>query len=99
MYGADSMPETGENVAHDCGMERMAQDAFAWRSQMRTARALKDGFFAEEIVPVEMQIRKALRSCRATSIHGPIQRPRSLLQLRANFSGGNSYCRQRFGGQ
>ncbi len=37
-----------------CGVERAAQDAFALRSQMRAARAMKDGFFDEEIVPVEM---------------------------------------------
>jgi 3-oxoadipyl-CoA thiolase len=54
LYGTDSMPETGENVARDCGVERVAQDAFAWRSQMRTARAVDSGFFAEEIVPVEI---------------------------------------------
>ncbi len=38
-YGTDSMPETAENVARDCSVERAAQDAFAWRSQMRAARA------------------------------------------------------------
>jgi 3-oxoadipyl-CoA thiolase len=54
LYGTDSMPETGENVARDCGVDRVAQDAFAWRSQMRTARAVDSGFFAEEIVPVEI---------------------------------------------
>ena len=48
------MPETGENVARDYAVQREAQDAFAWRSQMRTAGAVKDGFFAEEIVPVEV---------------------------------------------
>ena len=53
MYGTDSMPETGENVARECSVERAAQDAFAWRSQMRAARAIDSGFFAEEIVPVE----------------------------------------------
>src|SRR6185312_2399888 len=40
-YGTDSMPETGENVARDCRIERDAQDAFAFRSQMRAARATK----------------------------------------------------------
>jgi len=54
LYGTDSMPETGENVAHDCAVDRVAQDAFAWRSQVRTARAMESGFFAEEIVPVEI---------------------------------------------
>ena len=54
MYGTDSMPQTGENVARECGVERAAQDAFAFRSQMRAARAIKEGFFEEEIVPVEV---------------------------------------------
>jgi 3-oxoadipyl-CoA thiolase len=57
-YGTDSMPETAENVARDCSVDRAAQDAFAWRSQMRAARAVKYGFFAEEIVPVETHGKK-----------------------------------------
>jgi 3-oxoadipyl-CoA thiolase len=54
LYGTDSMPETGENVARDCAVERAAQDGFAWRSQVRAARAAESGFFAEEIVAVEV---------------------------------------------
>jgi 3-oxoadipyl-CoA thiolase len=57
-YGVDSMPETGENVARDCRIAREAQDAFAWRSQMRAAKAATDGFFAEEIVPVGLPGKK-----------------------------------------
>ena len=53
------MPETGDNVARDCTVAREAQDAFAWRSQMRTARAMNEGFFAEEIVPVEIPGKKS----------------------------------------
>ena len=53
-YGIDSMPETGDNVAKDFGVERCAQDAFALRSQRRAAKAMAEGFFAEEIVPVEV---------------------------------------------
>lgn len=58
LYGTDSMPETGENVARDCSIERAAQDAFAWRSQVRAARAMESGFFAEEIVAVEIEGKK-----------------------------------------
>lgn len=72
LYGTDSMPETGENVARDCAVERVAQDAFAWRSQMRTARAVDSGFFAEEIVPVEIA-GKIRPSSRVMSIPGRIQ--------------------------
>jgi len=51
-YGVDSMPETGENVAADFNVSREAQDAFAFRSQQRAARAQAAGVFAAEIVPV-----------------------------------------------
>ncbi|SBV99756.1 beta-ketoadipyl CoA thiolase [uncultured Alphaproteobacteria bacterium] len=50
LYGVDSMPETGENVADDYRVDRADQDAFALRSQRRAAAAR--AFFAEEIVPV-----------------------------------------------
>jgi 3-oxoadipyl-CoA thiolase len=52
LYGVDSMPETGENVAADFNVSREAQDAFAFRSQQRAARAQAAGVFAAEIVPV-----------------------------------------------
>ncbi|MET7969907.1 3-oxoadipyl-CoA thiolase [Micromonospora sp. NPDC005305] len=51
-WGIDSMPETAENVAADFGVDRAAQDGFAFRSQQRVAKAQADGRLAEEIVPV-----------------------------------------------
>ena len=52
-YGAETMPETGENVARDYRISRLDQDAFAARSQARAAAAQASGFFAEEIVAVQ----------------------------------------------
>jgi len=57
-YGVDSMPQTADNVADDFGISRADQDAFALRSQQRTAAAMEDGYFAEEIVPVIIKTRK-----------------------------------------
>jgi 3-oxoadipyl-CoA thiolase len=57
-YGVDSMPETGENVAEDFQVTRADQDAFALRSQQKAAKAIAAGYFAEEIVPVEIPGRK-----------------------------------------
>ena len=51
-YRVDSMAETGENVAEEFHVSRMDQDAFAYRSQHRTAAAIQSGAMAEEIVPV-----------------------------------------------
>jgi 3-oxoadipyl-CoA thiolase len=54
-YGIDSMAETGENVAEDYQISRADQDAFALRSQQRAGKAMAAGYFAEEIVPVEVR--------------------------------------------
>ncbi|WP_027776158.1 3-oxoadipyl-CoA thiolase [Paraburkholderia caledonica] len=58
MYGVDSMPETGENVATDYNISRADQDAFALRSQQKAARAQKDGTLAQEIVGVTIAQKK-----------------------------------------
>ncbi len=57
-YGIDSMPETAENVAEEFAISREDQDAYAFRSQMRAKRAMEEGFFAEEIVPVTIPQRR-----------------------------------------
>ncbi|MFM0643912.1 3-oxoadipyl-CoA thiolase [Paraburkholderia bryophila] len=58
LYGVDSMPETGENVATDYGISRADQDAFAQRSQQKAARAQRDGTLAQEIVGVTIAQKK-----------------------------------------
>jgi 3-oxoadipyl-CoA thiolase len=57
-YGTDSMPETAENVADEWRISREDQDAFAFRSQRRTAEAANARVFAEEIVPVTIAGKK-----------------------------------------
>jgi len=57
-YGVDSMPETGENVAAQFNVSRADQDRFALRSQQRAAAAAARGFYARELVPVEIPQRK-----------------------------------------
>ena len=57
-YGVDAMPETGENVAADFQISRADQDAFAIRSQQRAGKAIAAGYFAKEIVAVEIPGRK-----------------------------------------
>ncbi|MBY0238777.1 MAG: acetyl-CoA C-acyltransferase, partial [Burkholderiaceae bacterium] len=58
LYGTDAMPETAENVALDYAISRADQDAFALRSQQRTARAQRDGLFDDEIVAVSLPQKK-----------------------------------------
>jgi acetyl-CoA acyltransferase len=58
IFGSDSMPETGENVAEQFNVSRQDQDAFAFRSQHRWAAAQKSGFFEREIVSVPVPQKK-----------------------------------------
>ena len=58
LYGTDSMPETGENVAARWNISRSDQDAFAQRSQQKAGTAIESGRLAREITPVEIPQRK-----------------------------------------
>lgn len=54
LYGVETMPRTGENVASDYNISRDDQDAFALRSQQRAQAAQTSGFFADEIIAVSV---------------------------------------------
>ena len=53
-YGIDSMTQTAENLAREHGIDRASQDAYALRSQQRTAHAQRQGWLAEEITAVQV---------------------------------------------
>ena len=53
-YGVDSMTQTADNLARERGITRDSQDAYALRSQQRTARARAEGWLAEEIAAVQI---------------------------------------------
>ena len=69
LYGVDSMPETAENVASDFAISRLDQDAFALRSQVRTAQAQANGIFNDEIIPVWIPQRKGEALCFSQDAH------------------------------
>lgn len=56
-FGAGHMGVTAENVAERHGITRAEQDALAAESHRRAARAQQEGFFREQIVPVEIKRR------------------------------------------
>ncbi|MCQ4309099.1 acetyl-CoA C-acyltransferase family protein [Pseudomonas stutzeri] len=57
-WGKFHMGVTAENVAERYAISREQQDALALESQARAARALENGYFREQIVPVEIRSRK-----------------------------------------
>lgn len=58
IYGTDSMGMTAENLVEIHKISREDQDAFAYHSQMKAAKAQASGRLAEEIVAVEIPQRK-----------------------------------------
>ena len=77
-FGVDSMPETGENVAAQFNVTRADQDRFALRSQQRAAAALARGFFASELIAVEVPQRQGKPPLRVTRDEHP--RPETTLE-------------------
>jgi acetyl-CoA C-acetyltransferase len=57
-FGTGHMGVTAENVAARDGISRADQDAFAMESQARAARAISEGRFTQETVPIEISGRK-----------------------------------------
>ncbi|QDQ00408.1 thiolase family protein [Lysinibacillus fusiformis] len=60
VYGISTMGETAENLAEKYSISREEQDAFAHRSQERTAHAIQEGYFDKQIVPYEVKKRKSV---------------------------------------
>jgi 3-oxoadipyl-CoA thiolase len=90
-YGTDSMGETAENVAEDHSVSREDQDAFALRSQRRTAAAQADGWFAGEIAPVPVPQRRGEPLLVDVDEHPrPDTTAEQLARLRPAFRGGGS---------
>ncbi|MDC4305987.1 3-oxoadipyl-CoA thiolase [Acinetobacter baumannii] len=89
-YGGHSMPETGDNVAADFGISREQADLFAAQSQAKYQKAKEEGFFADEITPIEVSQGKKLPPKLVSEDEHP--RPSStveaLTKLKPLFEGG-----------
>ena len=57
-FGTGHMGVTAENVAAEHGITRADQDAFAVESQRRAAAAIAAGHFKDQIVPIEVKVRR-----------------------------------------
>jgi len=52
------MGVTAENVATRCGITRDQQDAFAVESHRRATQAIANGYFKDQILPIELKSKK-----------------------------------------
>ncbi|MFN2361156.1 MAG: 3-oxoadipyl-CoA thiolase [Marinobacter sp.] len=89
-FGTDTMPETADNIARELNLSRDQVDAFAAQSQARYDAALKDGFYNEEILAIDVPQGRKKPPVSVSSDEHP--RPQStaeaLAGLRPLFEGG-----------
>lgn len=98
LYGTETMPRTGENVAADYKINRADQDAFALRSQQRAVAAQASGFHAEEITGVAVPGKKKGETVmvsvdehpRADSSMAVLQKLKPLFGLDGTVTAGNA---------
>ena len=86
VYETHSMPQTADNVAQEFSVSRADQDAFALRSQQRSAGAHAGGRFADELVPVLVPRKKGDPIVFDTDEH---PRPETTLEMLAKLKGVN----------
>lgn len=90
LYGAESMPETAENVAKEYQISREEQDRFAFESQMKAKAASENGKFKEEIIPITFTDRKGKEIIIEQDEHPrPETTYEKLAQLKPIFPGGS----------
>ena len=59
-FGHGHMGITAENISIRYQISRNMQDEFAFTSQKRASKALEDGTFKEQILPIEIKTRKGI---------------------------------------
>lgn len=84
-FGNGHMGVTAENVAERYAVSRDQQDAFAAESQARAARAIREGRFRDQILPVAVQ-RKRETVAFDTDEHPKAASAEELAKLRPAFS-------------
>ena len=88
-FGTGHMGVTAENVAAEHDISRADQDAFALESQNRAAAAIKAGYFKEQIVPVEVRVKRDMVPF-DTDEHPKATTPEALAGLRTVFQKGGT---------
>ncbi|MCV2890926.1 MAG: acetyl-CoA C-acyltransferase family protein [Pseudophaeobacter sp. bin_em_oilr2.035] len=83
-FGTGHMGVTAENVAAEYDITREAQDAFALQSQERALKAINEGYFKSQIVPVEVKVKRNIVAF-DTDEHPKASTTETLAKLRPAF--------------
>lgn len=87
-FGDYTMPQTADNLAADYGIGRQACDEYAYASQQKYEVARAEGFFKEEILPIEIPGRKGAVVVDADEHPRPETSLEKMASLKPLFEGG-----------
>jgi acetyl-CoA C-acetyltransferase len=95
-FGNIHMGVTAENVAKRCGISREAQDELAFESHRRAARAITEGRFRDQILPIETPQNTGVRvfdtdeHVRQDATLGDLTRLRPVFDSQGSVTAGNA---------
>ena len=84
-FGHGHMGITAENISSRYQISRDMQDEFALTSQQRASKAINDGFFKDQILPIEIKSRKGIDVFEIDEHPKPNTTSETLSGLRAAF--------------
>jgi acetyl-CoA C-acetyltransferase len=84
-FGHGHMGVTAENIAAKCGFTREQQDEFAVASHRKAANAMEQGFFKNQIVPIELKTKKGVEQFTTDEHVRKDVKPEDMAKLKAVF--------------
>ena len=84
-FGNGHMGVTAENIAAKYGFTREQQDQFSVESHRRAARAMEQGLFKSQIVPIELKTRKGVEQFTTDEHVRKDVKPEDMAKLKAVF--------------
>jgi acetyl-CoA C-acetyltransferase len=84
-FGHGHMGVTAENIAAKYGFSREQQDQFAVESHRRAARAMDEGRFKSQIIPIELKTRKGVEQFTTDEHVRKEVKPEDMAKLKAVF--------------
>jgi acetyl-CoA C-acetyltransferase len=84
-FGHGHMGVTAENIAAKYGFNRAQQDEYAVESHRRAAKAMAQGLFREQIVPIELKTKKGVEQFTTDEHVRKDMKPEDMAKLKAVF--------------
>jgi acetyl-CoA C-acetyltransferase len=84
-FGHGHMGVTAENIAAKYGFTREQQDQFSVASHMKASRAIEQGFFKAQIIPIELKSKKGVEQYTADEHVRKDVKPEDMAKLKAVF--------------